>query len=87
VAVTVHMKNGFFAQNSGYEYAIVLGVAALGVALTGPGTFSLDALFGNHLSGTLWGIAASFVGVLGGAFSLIQRHETSAQQTESLINS
>ena len=82
VAVTVHIKKGFFAQNGGYEYAIVLGVAALSVAFTGPGAFSLDALFGNHLSGTFWGIAALFVGVLGGAFSLIQRHATSAQQTE-----
>ena len=87
VAVTVHMKNGFFAENGGYEYAIVLGIAALSVAFTGPGSLSLDAMFGNHLSGTFWGIAALFVGVLGGAFSLIQRHTTSAPQTESLINS
>jgi putative oxidoreductase len=87
VAATVHIKQGFFAQNGGYEYTLVLGVAALSVAFTGPGAFSLDALFGNHLSGTFWGIAALFVGVLGGAFSLIQRHTTSAPQTESLINS
>jgi putative oxidoreductase len=87
VAVTVHMKNGFFAQNGGYEYAIVLGVAASSVAFTGPSTFSLDALFGNHLSGTFWGIAALFVGVLGGAFSLFQRHAKPAPQAESLINS
>ena len=40
VAVTVHMKNGFFAQNGGYEYAVVLGVAALSVAFTGPGSLS-----------------------------------------------
>jgi putative oxidoreductase len=82
VAVTVHIKNGFFAQNGGYEYAIVLGVAALSVAFSGPGPLSLDALFGNHLSGTFWGIAALLVGVLGGAFSLIQRRRTPAEQTE-----
>jgi len=82
VAVTVHAKNGFFAQNGGYEYAVVLGVAALSVAFTGPGSLSLDARFGNHLSGTSWGVAALFVGVLGGAFSLIRRHATPAQQTE-----
>jgi putative oxidoreductase len=82
VAGTVHAKNGFFVQNGGYEHPVVLGVAALSIAFTGPGAFSLDALFGNHLSGTLWGIAALFVGVLGGAFSLIQRHATPAQQTE-----
>jgi len=83
VALAVHIKNGFFAQNGGYEYTIVLGVAALSVAFTGPGSFSLDALFGNHLSGTFWGIAVLLVGILGGAFSLMQRRSTSAQQTTS----
>jgi putative oxidoreductase len=82
VAVTVHAKNGFFAQNGGYEYPVVLGVAALSVAFTGPGSLSLDALFGNHLSGTFCGISALFVGVLSGVFSLIQRRRTSAQQAE-----
>src|SRR6202162_2588528 len=82
VAVSVHMKNGFFAQNGGYEYAVVLGVAALSVAFTGPGSLSLDALFGNHLSGTFCGIAALVAGVLGGVFSLIQRRRTPAPQTE-----
>jgi len=81
-AVTVHVKKGFFAQNSGYEYAFVLGVAALSLAFTGPGSLSLDELFGNHLSGEFWGMAALFVSVLGGLFSLIQRRRTSAQQTE-----
>ena len=83
VASTVHIKKGFFAQNGGYEYSLVLGVAALSFAFTGPGSLSLDALFGNQLSGTFWGIAALFVGVLGGVFSLIQRRSTSAQQTTS----
>jgi putative oxidoreductase len=83
VALAVHIKNGFFAQNGGYEYTIVLGVAALSVAFTGPGSLSLDALFGNHFSGTFWGIAALLVGILGGVFSLMQRRSTSAQQTTS----
>jgi putative oxidoreductase len=81
VALTVHIKNGFFAQNGGYEYTIVLGVAALSVAFTGPGSLSLDALLGNHFSGTFWGIAALLAGVLGGVFSLSQRHTTPGQQT------
>src|SRR5260370_7141913 len=44
--VTVHIKKGFFAQNGGYEYTLVLGMAALSVAFTGPGALSLDALVG-----------------------------------------
>jgi putative oxidoreductase len=83
VALTVHIKNGFFAQNGGYEYALVLGVAALSCAFTGPGALSLDALLGNHFRGTFWGIAALLVGVLGAAFSLSQRHTTPGRQTTS----
>jgi putative oxidoreductase len=83
VAMAVNIKKGFFAQNGGYEYALVLSVGALSVAFTGPGSFSLGALFGNQLSGTFWGIAALFVGVLGGVFSLIQRRPTSVHQTRS----
>jgi putative oxidoreductase len=83
VAMAVHIKNGFFAQNGGYEYTLVLGIAALSFAFTGPGSLSLDALLGDHFSGTFWGIAALFVGILGGVFSLIQRRSTSEQQTTS----
>jgi putative oxidoreductase len=83
VALVVHIKQGFFAQNGGYEYTLVLGVGALSVAFTGPGSLSFDALLGNHFSGTFWGIAALLVGVLGGAFSLSQRHTTQEQQTTS----
>ena len=82
VAITVHIKKGFFAQNGGYEYPLLLGVAALSVAFMGPGPLSLDGLLGNHLSGTFWGIAALFIGVLGGISSLVQRRATSPQQTE-----
>ncbi len=42
---TVHFKNGFFAQNRGYEYPLTLLVIAFSLLLTGPGCFSLDALF------------------------------------------
>src|SRR6266849_10623929 len=73
VAVTVHVKKGFFAQNGGYEYAFVLGVAALSVAFTGPGSLSLDALLGHSVSGALWGVAAFFVGLLGGGIQLARR--------------
>lgn len=42
----VHGPKGFFVQNGGYEYNLVLITAALAVALMGPGTFSLDYLLG-----------------------------------------
>lgn len=46
-AVTkVHWPKGFFVQNGGYEYNLVLAVAALAIAAVGPGTFSVDHLLG-----------------------------------------
>ncbi|MGW7817995.1 DoxX family membrane protein [Streptomyces puniciscabiei] len=46
-AATVHMPNGFFAQEGGYEYAASLGLAAAGLAVTGPGRLSLDHALGH----------------------------------------
>ena len=38
-----HWKNGFYGQG-GYEFPLLLGAAALSLALTGPGAISIDAL-------------------------------------------
>ncbi len=38
----VHGQKGFFVQNGGYEYNLVLAVAALALAAIGPGALSLD---------------------------------------------
>jgi putative oxidoreductase len=38
-----HASSGFFSQDGGFEYVLVLAVASLAVALTGPGRFSVDA--------------------------------------------
>src|SRR6185503_13140242 len=39
-AAIVHLKNGFFITGGGVEYNVVLGVAALAIAFTGPGALS-----------------------------------------------
>ncbi|MEV5439543.1 DoxX family membrane protein [Streptomyces sp. NPDC052682] len=41
-AAAVHTPAGFFNQSGGYEYAASLGLAALGLAVAGPGRLSLD---------------------------------------------
>src|SRR5215468_3732302 len=68
-----HIRNGFFAHNRGYEYNLVLGVAALALAFTGSGSLSMDALLKFSANGTLWGVAASLGGVVGGVIALAQR--------------
>jgi len=77
-ALSVHVKKGFFITNGGYEYTLVLGVAALTFAFTGPGSLSVDALAGYSVSGALCGVAALIVGVLGAVIPLIQRRTTDA---------
>lgn len=42
--VKVHGPNGLWSTANGYEYQLVLLVVAIGVALTGAGAYSLDAL-------------------------------------------
>lgn len=39
---TVHRDNGFFIVAEGWEYNFVLAIIAVGVAVTGPGEYSLD---------------------------------------------
>ena len=72
-AVSVHIKKGFFATNGGYEYTLVLGGAALALAFTGPGAFSLDQALGISWSGDAWGLASLAAGLIGGALPLVAR--------------
>jgi putative oxidoreductase len=76
-AVTVHAKNGFFITGGGYEFNLVIGVAALTIAFTGPGALSLDAAIGFATAGSTWGLAALVVAVLGAVGQLAQRRRGS----------
>jgi putative oxidoreductase len=66
-AMTDHAGKGPWIWKNGYEYVMVLAVVALAVTLAGPGTVSLDHLFGLDLSGTGWGLAATAAGLASGA--------------------
>jgi putative oxidoreductase len=82
-AATVHWKNGFFAQNGGYELNLLFGAAAIGVAFTGPGAFSLDAALGDVPSGAAWGIGAIVVAVVGAIGQLAQRRASAVEAQPS----
>jgi putative oxidoreductase len=43
---TVHLKNGFFSMNGGYEFNLALAGMALTLLITGAGALSLDAALG-----------------------------------------
>lgn len=47
--ITVTGPNGFFSQDLGYEFNMVLIAVALALAIAGPGRLSLDHLLGLNL--------------------------------------
>ncbi|SCG56895.1 putative oxidoreductase [Micromonospora echinaurantiaca] len=46
VAVSVKWPHGLWVQNDGYEYPLVLVIAAAALAFTGPGEWALDEVAG-----------------------------------------
>jgi putative oxidoreductase len=61
----VHLKNGPWVTNGGYEYNAVLIAAVLALAEVGPGKLSLDHALGQERSGFGWTLAAAAVGAVG----------------------
>jgi putative oxidoreductase len=62
---TVHLKNGPWNTNGGYEYPVVMIAALLALAEAGPGDLSLDASLGIARQGVSWLAAALALGVAG----------------------
>jgi putative oxidoreductase len=76
-AWTVHRANGFFIAKEGWEYNLILAVAAVAIAGTGAGRFSVDyVLFGNSgvygfLSGWWGALIAVALRLAGGIGELV----------------
>ncbi|HEU4881916.1 MAG TPA: DoxX family protein [Longimicrobium sp.] len=80
-AVSAHLRNGLWAQNGGYEMALLYGAAAFGLALTGPGAYSADAALGLS---PLWTPTVTWialaVGLAGAAANLLARRPVPAAE-------
>jgi len=63
---TVHLPNGPFAQDSGYELNVIYIAIAVALAGAGAGQWSLDYALGLDLAGTGWAVGVLVAGVLGG---------------------
>ncbi len=84
-ALTVHLRNGFFVTENGFEYNLVLSTAVFTLAAVGAGQWSLDHALGLDLAGTGWALGALGAGLVGGVATVIggrviAEHESAAGQ-------
>lgn len=50
MAMTVHVGNGLFVSNNGYEFALMLFAASVALVFSGAGSWSVDRQLANRLS-------------------------------------
>ena len=74
----VHLKNGPWVTNGGYEYNAVLIAAVLALAEVGPGELSLDHALGQERTGPGWAVLALALGVAGAVGAHIAAESTPA---------
>ncbi len=67
---TVHAKNGFFILKEGWEYVVFIMFVALGIAILGPGEWSIDYLIG--ICGKIDGWIGAAIAIFGGILTMIQ---------------
>jgi putative oxidoreductase len=72
VASSMHIDNGFFSNKGGFEFPAVLGLSAAALALTGPGTLSIDHVLGHRLNQP-WMRNLALAAVVPAAFAVIAR--------------
>lgn len=82
-AWTVHRSEGFFIVKSGWEYNLILAVVAVGVAVVGPGKWSLDWTLGLDPSfePLVAGAVSAGLGVAAGVALLAACYRPPADET------
>ena len=64
-SLTDHRGKGYFVFKGGWEYTLLVGTVAVGMASIGPGDWSVDhALLDWHLAGPEWAAFAAVLGLL-----------------------
>jgi putative oxidoreductase len=79
-AVISHWGKGLFAMTNGIELPLLYSAAAVGVALSGPGRFSVDAIVGLT-STPILAVIALGIGVAGAIVNLTLRRTPAAVAT------
>jgi putative oxidoreductase len=81
--VTVHSQNGFFNTSGGFEFNLVLLVAAATLAFTGPGEYSVDLALDWDLYGTRWGMSALALAVVTAGLTLAARRDIPSRDAQT----
>jgi len=80
-AATVHWGHGLFVMSGGIEVPLLYGAIAAGLALTGSGQYSIDAVLGlNSLWTPVVAWTVLLAGIVGGFGNLALRHVPGRQQ-------
>jgi putative oxidoreductase len=86
IATMVKLRAGFWSQNGGFEYPILLTALGIVIAFTGPGRYSIDALLGLSDVWSLWvSLAAAVAGILGALGTNLVLKDRSGRLTELTV--
>jgi putative oxidoreductase len=86
VAASVHFEKGVWGSNGGYETALLYAVLAGAIAITGPGSVSLDRLVGLDDSWTVaLGSVAIAAGLLSGAAVIVRARQTLHREAAATV--
>ncbi len=80
VASATHAEKGFFAQQGGYEYSAILGLAGASLALIGPGRCSLDHAT-KHVFDKPWMRVVAAMTVIPAAKAVLMRQRAALAKT------
>jgi putative oxidoreductase len=72
---TVHLSKGFWVSKGGYEFNLSIIGAAAALAITGPGTYSLDNALGVHLPEPVSLIVGTIALIAGVTVTLVSRQQ------------
>jgi putative oxidoreductase len=76
--LSVHIQNGIWNSNGGVELPLAFSAAAICLAFTGPGRYSMDQAIGWHMAGWAWGLVAVILGAVVGGLTLASRSRPAA---------
>jgi putative oxidoreductase len=79
---TVHLKNGLWSSNGGYEFNLALIAGLLAIVDGGPGSPSVDGALGIEDTGPRWALAALVGGAVGSTLVIEAGRRMAARAVE-----